>query len=118
MGRAGKRDRNLLELKPKRNVEWEERDGRRVVLHAPRFRGAFLGKWLVPLLPRPTFRISLDAFGSFVWLRCDGNTSVADIGNALRAEFGPDVEPLYERIAAFLRKLEREDLLSIRSDIT
>jgi hypothetical protein len=51
-----------------------------------------------------------------VWLRCDGNTPLADIGIALRAEFGQDVEPLYERIAAFIGKLEREDLLSIRSD--
>jgi hypothetical protein len=118
MRRTDRKEQNLLELKPKRNVKWEEREGRRVVLHVPRFRGAFLEKWLVPLLRRPTFRITLDTFGSFIWLRCDGNTPVSDIGTALRTEFGPDVEPLYERIAAFLRKLEREDLLLIPTDNT
>src|SRR5512147_1844477 len=76
---------NLLELKPIRNVSWDGDAGGRVHLLAPRF-GTSLLSWLGVLLRRPTFRVRLDDFGSFVWLRCDGATTVQQIAEALQRQ--------------------------------
>jgi hypothetical protein len=104
---------NLLDLKPSRNVEWESAEGDSVVLLIPRFRGPVLGKWLLPLLSRPEMRIRLDEIGSFVWRRCDGATPVSTIAEQMKERFGPRAEPLYERIEAFVRKLQRDDFITI-----
>jgi hypothetical protein len=79
MRRRGKTPVNFLELKPFRLVQWEVSEEGRAVLIAPKFSGRFLGKWLVPLLSKPFFKVRLDDYGSFVWLRCDGQTTVEAI---------------------------------------
>jgi hypothetical protein len=114
MNRDFGQELNLLELKPRRKVEWEVAENGSVVLLVSKFRGRVLQKWLVPLLKRPKFRVRLDRIGSFIWQRCDGEAPVSEIAAALLSEFGPEVEPLYDRISRFLRKLEREELISIR----
>jgi hypothetical protein len=102
---------NFLELKPLRLVQWEVSKQGRAVLTAPKFSSRILVKWLVPLLSKPFFRVRLDEYGSFVWLRCDGQTTVEMIADQAYAEFGESVQPLYERLISFLHKLEREDFV-------
>ncbi len=104
---------NLLELKPRRNAQWETADDASVTLIVPKFGNAFLRKWLLPFLAQPNFRVRLDKFGTFVWSRCDGRTTVAEIADALSREFGAEVEPLYERLEKYVKKLERERFVSI-----
>jgi hypothetical protein len=41
-------------------------------------KGLF-ARWIQPRLRRPHVRITLDKIGSFVWKRCDGQTTVGDI---------------------------------------
>lgn len=103
---------NLLDLRPQRTREWEEVDGRVVVL-MPKFRHPLLVRWLLPYLRSQHFRIKLDGLGSAVWRRCDGNTSVATIAEDVRAEFGEAAEPVHDRIGTFLRKLEHGELVQI-----
>ena len=110
MRKTGKR-LNLLELKPCRIVAWEAGE-KSLDLVVPRF-GPSLQKWLGPLMRRPTFRVRLDDFGAFVWLRCDGVTTVEQIAGQLERHFGPTIEPLYERLERFLRRLEREGFICI-----
>ncbi len=102
---------NLLDLTPLRNLEWELSKDDRVVLLVPRFRNKALVKWLVPRLKRPTLRVTLDAYGSFIWRACDGRTSVKLMGEQLREQFGETVEPVFERIRAFMHELERGEVL-------
>ena len=103
---------NLLELKPMRNVGWEtEPDGRTVII-LPKFRSALMQKWVLPWLARPNFRVKLDTHGSFIWQHCDGRTPVGEMAEKMLTAFGPGIEPVYERIAAFIRKLEREAFLT------
>jgi hypothetical protein len=108
MGQA----RNLLELTPARLVSWDEEEDR-VVLRVPRFRG-WLGRVILPRLARPTIAVRLDALGSFVWRQCDGATPVSVIAQRLGAELGAEPDTLYQRLAQFVRKLERGDLISTR----
>lgn len=107
--------RDLLAMKPKRNLQWETKDGDSVVLIIPKFKHPLLVKWFVPMLAKPNIRVKLDALGSFVWNRCDGLTSIETIGAEMSSMFGEPVEPLYERIGKFVAKLERSKFLLLES---
>ena len=99
---------NLLELAPVRLATWQEVD-QRVVIERPRSSGDLrtrLGYWLA------VRRIRLDARGSFVWRRLDGSCTVAHVAEALRQEFGDEVEPAEERAGELVRRLHREGLLA------
>ncbi len=50
-------------------------------------------------------KISLDAYGSFVFLQIDGKKTVKDIGENLEAKRGGEVYPLYERLFIFLNHI-------------
>jgi len=103
--------RNLLELRPRRTREWVVDEQGQALLTVPRFTNRLLVRWLVPHLSNPEFRVRLDAFGTFVWARCDGTTPVATIADQMLAQFGTKAEPVYDRIGAFLQRLEREGLI-------
>ena len=103
---------NLLELQPVRLFEWEEGEDGNVVVLVPKFRHPWL-QWLQERLKNKYFRIKLDAFGNHVWRACDGKTKVATIAESFRDSFG-DVPELYERIAKFLGRLERDGLLRMK----
>jgi len=59
------------------------------------------------------YRVHLDAVGSFVWLRLDGEATVAEIADAMHREFGDKVEPVEDRLVNFLRTLERGRFVKI-----
>lgn len=92
--------------RPRRNRDWEDENGRIVVL-IPKFGNHFFGKWMMAKMNRPFYRLKLDEIGSFVWQRCDGATDIKQIGEQLAAHFGDKVEPVHERLGLFLRSLER-----------
>ena len=52
-------------------------------------------------------RIHLDALGSFVWLRIDGVLSLYELAGLVEERFGEEAHPLYERLALFMKQLER-----------
>lgn len=102
---------NLLTLKPKRNLEWESGENSLVVLLVPKFRGKLLARWFVPMLAKPNIRVKLDERGSFVWQRCDGNTTVESIGEQMSTAFSEPLETAYDRIGMFVQKLSRDEFL-------
>jgi len=104
---------NLLDLKPRREVSWEAETSGTVVLLIPKFRNRFVVRWLVPMLAKPNVRLKLDVFGSFVWNQCDGRTAVSEIAERMRSTFGTAVEPVYDRVALFLGRLDREHFVSM-----
>ena len=78
----------------------------------PRFRNAMLQSWAERWHMRP-FRLKLDAVGSFVWLHCDGEKTVAELGDAMADEFGKKVDPVEERLTLFLGQLKRGGLVTL-----
>ena len=106
---------NLLELKPRRNVEWETSAGGRAVLFVPRFRNRWLRAWLTRVLARPSFRVKLDELGTSFWQHCDGAAPISDIARKMAAELGTDAEPLEDRIGRFVARLEREGIVVFSS---
>lgn len=105
---------NLLELTPTRNVSWEPAEDQRVVLLIPKFKSRFTVKYFEPLLAKKHFRLKLDAYGSFVWNRIDGNTTVMSIADSMKTHFGDAVDPVYERVGKFIHMLQREKFISLK----
>lgn len=51
-------------------------------------------------------KISLDEYGSWVFLQINGNNSVKYIGESLEAKYGEEAHPLYERLLLFLNHID------------
>lgn len=108
-----RREVNLLDLKPVRNVSWETSAEGHIVLLVPKFRNRLLARVLVPLLKRSTVKLSLDGIGSDVWTLCDGKTDVGMIARRLAEKYGKETDPAYDRLARFFKALERERLVTM-----
>jgi hypothetical protein len=108
MGQKGKKrfEINLLDLIPKRMIEYEVSDQGLVTLLAPRFKNRLLRKWLQPRLKNPFLKVKLDEVGSAVWLLCDGQKSVKEIAVPLKEMFEEKIEPCYDRLGMFFQQLE------------
>lgn len=59
-------------------------------------------------------KLHLDDYGSAVWKLCDGKTTVREIADVLSEQFGDAVDPLYPRLAEFLRILERNEFIDFK----
>jgi hypothetical protein len=103
---------NLLECRPERAVDAEV-DGELYVVLRPRYVRGPLAWWLQPRLRHPYFRVHLDAIGSFVWDRCDGQATVAEIAAAMEERFGGSVAPVLDRLQIFLRQLEQGRMIAV-----
>lgn len=55
--------------------------------------------------------IELDEMGSFVWEQMDGKRTIYDICMCLKAHFGKDAEPLFERAVSFFQILKRNSFI-------
>lgn len=105
---------NLYQLIPVHAVPFEVGADELVTLLVPRFEGRRLTALLGRFLRRPDIRVRLDPLGSFVWQQCDGKTTVVDIAARAAAKFGGDAEAMLHRTGAFLAKLARERVVTMR----
>ena len=106
MGFSKRKDQNYLEKVPVRNPEfaWKEDDQGMVtvdMVHKGIFDRLAQKLWVTPKVSH----VKLDRFGSFVWKQMDGSRNIIDIGALVREEFGEQAEPLYERLAKFVKML-------------
>ncbi len=121
MGREVKRRKvepsevNLLELIPDQNILAEITEEGLYVLLKPKYRHPWLIKHVLPRLKSPHFKIKLDDVGSFIWGLCDGQNTVQEIGSQLKARFGDNVEPLYERLGQYFQNLEKNKFIVFKN---
>jgi hypothetical protein len=111
MKKGDARSCNLLDVTPKRNLQWEIDENGQAVLLVPRFTNRLAVKWLMPRISKPNFHVKLDQYGSFIWNQCDGKTTVAEIAKSMAERFEQPVDSLYGRIGLFLQKLVRDKFL-------
>lgn len=111
MKRSDSQPANLLALKPRRNLKWEALDAEKVVLLVPKFTNRLMVKWFVPMLAKPDIRVKLDERGSYVWMRCDGGTTVESIGEGMSSRFNEPMDTTYERIGKFIQQFVRDKFL-------
>lgn len=55
--------------------------------------------------------IDLDAHGSFIFQRIDGQRTVGDLALLVKEEFGADAEPLYERLIKYMQILHNNGFI-------
>ena len=102
-----KNSQNYLEKIPvtRQEITWKQDENNIVTLEIQN-RGV-ANRIAQKLLKKPKISyIHLDEFGSFVWLQIDGKRDIIAIGESVREHFGEKAEPLYERLAQYLKTLE------------
>ena len=58
--------------------------------------------------------IDLDTQGSFVFRNIDGKRTVGDLAMLVKAQFGADAEPLYERLVKYVQILRNNGFIYIQ----
>lgn len=58
--------------------------------------------------------IDLDEQGSFVWQQIDGERTVGQIAQAVKAQFGDQAEPLYDRLVQYMKILHNNGFIAYR----
>ena len=82
-----------------------------VVLAYPRFKKAWMQKWLLPKRMSPYIHVPLEAHGTAVWNAIDGKSTVGEIVQALSEHFKDEEE--YEiRVITYLMQLRKDGFIS------
>ena len=55
--------------------------------------------------------ITLDSFGSFLWKNIDGLKSIGELAEELKAKFGDEAEPLYDRLIQYMKILQNNHFI-------
>ena len=106
-------DENYLDNKPVRNPEinWTADEEGKVTLEIE--NKGIANKIAQKLIKKPKISyIHLDEMGSFIWPLIDGEKTVTDISVFVKEHFGEKAEPLYERLAKFIKILESYKFIS------
>lgn len=109
---------NYLDLVPVRAVECEHGDDpTRIQLCLPRFRDPLFGRLLQPRLrgERRFIRVPLDARGSWLWPRIDGQCTVGELARLLRQAFPDDTQDLEERLCRYVAALAAHGFLRVEA---
>jgi len=105
---------NILDQYPYRIYDrYEEHDGK-VTICIPKFRQAWMQRFLIPSGRGKEFHVRLDELGSAAWLLIDGKRSVQEIADELKSTFGDRIRPAEERIGKYLKDLYAKYLIGFK----
>ncbi len=107
---------NFLDYIPVRveTQKFHENEEGYVVMHVER---KSLYDKIAQILRKRTPKCSyytLDSQGSFVWNAIDGEKNIYEIGKELKDKFGEEAEPLYPRLAQFVRILDMNRFITLK----
>ncbi len=105
---------DILDCIPSRLFDWEtkEETGGIVILR-PKYKSKTGMLLLGSFLKDKNFKVKLDDLGTVVWKNADGKNTVKRIGEILAEEFGPEIEPIYERLTNFLVQLHKQKFIRL-----
>lgn len=95
---------NYLERRPLRNpnISWKKAEDGKVTLEIE--NTGFFNLIAQKLFRKPKISyVHLDDIGSVAWINADGEKTIIEIGETVKAEFGEKAEPLYERLAKYFQ---------------
>ena len=103
---AGKQKENYLDYIPRPNVLFETSRNRDGHIEVKIHNKGIINKIAQALFRKPKYSyIELDDFGTFVWDCMDGKHSIFEIGTLVKERFGDKAEPLYPRLAQYMKSL-------------
>ncbi|MBN1780677.1 PqqD family protein [bacterium] len=112
---AKKPEPNLLDLIPVHHVEWQKNDSEQIDLIVPKFRHPLMQKWMKRLGKSPVLTVHLDLHGSYIWLCINGSDTVEEIAGHFQKQFGEEIEPVYDRLTAFIRILKLHKYIQLKT---
>lgn len=115
MGNRKKQAPNYLDFIPRHNEKfiWET-DEQGVVTIFVENKGMF-NRIAQKYFEKPEVsQIHLEEMGSFIWPLMDGERSIMEIGELVKEHFGEAAEPLYPRLAQYVKMLENNDLIKVQ----
>jgi len=90
-------------------ITHSEKDG---IVTVDMYHKGFYARVAQKVFRRPCVsHIKLDTYGSFVWKNINGENTVGEIGDIIKAEFGKNVEPLYPRLVQYMRILNNNKFI-------
>lgn len=108
---------NYLDMTPVRLINDYSVENGQVVLRIPKFKKAWMRKWLIPDSKSSHFRIHLDANGSRIWQLINGNRNTNDICEQMSAIMNNEnyrSEDLDTRITKYLSELYKNRFITFR----
>lgn len=111
---ATARDRvNLLDVVPLRSQHViTEQEGDCIVIAFPRFKYAWMRRFLLPKGMSAHIRVRLEEHGSAVWQQIDGKRTVREIIDSLGDYFAHE-ENYQSRITTYLMQLQKEGFIRL-----
>ena len=105
---------NYLDLVPAHRVESESTD-EQVVLLMPRYRDWLWGRLVQPRLrgEKRFIRVPLDARGTWLWERIDGERNVGVLARGFREAFPEEEGNVEERVCQYVAALEGHGFLTV-----
>ena len=104
---------NILEKIPLKLIEDWAADENGIVTLNIQNKGVF-NKIAQKLFKKPKISyVHLDEMGSFIWPLLDGKTNLIDLGKAVEEHFGEKANPLYERLAKYVKILESYSFIKL-----
>lgn len=98
--------KNYPDFVPVLNTQdsWDEKDGT-VTIHMV-YKGIYHVVAQKLSHSSPVNHIVLNTFSSFAWGKVDGARTVGDIADGMKAYFDDRAEPVYNRLARYMRILQ------------
>ncbi|MEJ2054679.1 MAG: PqqD family protein [Calditrichaceae bacterium] len=104
----------LLQCKPSQTADFDTNPETGLVqIIKPKFKSDWARKMFTPFIKGENFIINLDELGTEVWNNCNGKTTVEEIGEILGKKFGPEIEPIYDRLNKFILQLLRSKFIQV-----
>ena len=90
------------QISPK--IKWNINDDRVVLTLENK---GFLNYIFQKIMKKPKeSRIHLDEIGSYVWQKIDGKSTIFEIANSLKNDFGKKADPVYARLVKYFSVLK------------
>lgn len=103
---AKKKADNFLDYIPKHNALYPYRVNDKGLIEIQVHHRGLFNRIAQIFFKRPKISwIELPGMGTFIWNQIDGNRNVYEIGQLLKAAYGQEAEPLYERLCTFIKSL-------------
>ena len=110
-----KQQKNYLDLVPEKTQElpWSKDEEGIIVLEVEN-TGVF-NRIAQKLFRRPKYtKVHMEKYGSFLWPLIDGERTVMELADLLKAEFGEEVEPLYPRVVKYMQIMESYHFVKLK----
>lgn len=115
---AKKQKENYLDYIPRPNVLFDTRRNGEEHIEVKVHNKGVINKIAQILFKKPQYSyIELEDFGTFVWEHMDGKRSVYEIGALVKERFGEKADPLYPRLAQYMKTLHNHHFIVYENKI-